>query len=54
MIMKISGALCVVAVLAIVAAFIFAPNMLHNSIVALIFLICPISMILMMWSMKKS
>jgi hypothetical protein len=54
MLTKISGALCILAVVAMGGSLIFAPGMLRSGSGpgTLIILLCPVSMLIMMWSMR--
>ena len=54
MLMRISGILCALVIGAVIAAF-FIPGLLHrgSGFSILLLLLCPVSMVLMMWSMQK-
>lgn len=55
MLMKIAGVLCTLAIGALIGAFFFAPHILRGGLGfgSALFLLCPIAMVMMMWSMNK-
>ncbi len=56
MLMKIGGLLCTLLIGAVIGVIFVAPNLLHggSAVGVLIFLVCPIAMVLMMFGMNKS